>query len=330
MTFLTRDVFFPVVSSCTSNPCLHGGTCIDTYFLHRHHPLDAFDFTASPEFDGYREREYVCKCVQPYSGPNCGGWGSCSECRYLQLAHSLTHSLRHALPPSLSHLLARSLARSPPHSHPTNHPPTHPLIHSITLPLTDWLTDWLTHWLTRSLTHSLPLSSHPIHSIIRPTNQPPTHRPTYPPTRSLDRPPTHSGTHSLHSSIRSFVCSFTVQRSNMRLFQLPLKLIRCLWGEWRAKRFMLRVHDNLPSRQSAAVDPPDDRCRFCSPHAECILSHCVCNEGYHGDGKTCTSEQALRECRPFVAIETRPRRGLILRMGFWPRYGGRDSHFTGT
>lgn len=31
----------------------------------------------------------------------------------------------------------------------------------------------------------------------------------------------------------------------------------------------------------------DDRCRFCSANAECIFSHCVCKEGFHGDGKTC-------------------------------------------
>ncbi|XP_031564353.1 fibropellin-1-like [Actinia tenebrosa] len=31
----------------------------------------------------------------------------------------------------------------------------------------------------------------------------------------------------------------------------------------------------------------DDRCKYCSPHADCILGHCVCKESYHGDGKTC-------------------------------------------
>lgn len=31
----------------------------------------------------------------------------------------------------------------------------------------------------------------------------------------------------------------------------------------------------------------DDRCRFCHANAECIFSHCVCKEGYHGDGKSC-------------------------------------------
>ncbi|KAL9961552.1 hypothetical protein ACROYT_G030511 [Oculina patagonica] len=31
----------------------------------------------------------------------------------------------------------------------------------------------------------------------------------------------------------------------------------------------------------------DDSCRYCSANAECILGHCVCKEGYHGDGRIC-------------------------------------------
>ena len=62
-----------VVSSCTSHPCLHGGTCVDTYFLHGNRQLNSYHFDGGPEMEDYHEGSYICKCVLPYSGANCEG-----------------------------------------------------------------------------------------------------------------------------------------------------------------------------------------------------------------------------------------------------------------
>lgn len=57
--------------------------------------------------------------------------------------------------------------------------------------------------------------------------------------------------------------------------------------------YMVEAHQNGMAFMCKCIPPyaghncEDDSCRYCSPHAECILGHCVCKETYHGDGKTC-------------------------------------------
>lgn len=65
--------FLSVLSSCLSHPCLHGGTCIDTYFLHSN--LETLNMYSNPAVIDSQENglAYICKCVAPYAGHNCEG-----------------------------------------------------------------------------------------------------------------------------------------------------------------------------------------------------------------------------------------------------------------
>lgn len=72
--FLTCICYFLLVlSSCLSHPCLHGGTCIDTYFLHN--DMNAVDLYSSPSFVDSQQNAmaYICKCIAPFAGRNCEG-----------------------------------------------------------------------------------------------------------------------------------------------------------------------------------------------------------------------------------------------------------------
>ena len=31
-------------------------------------------------------------------------------------------------------------------------------------------------------------------------------------------------------------------------------------------------------------------CKYCHKNAHCVLDHCVCDEGYEGNGEQCTSK----------------------------------------
>ena len=62
--FLTVIYFVSSVPNpCVTNPCLHGGTCIDTFSKYTGFPRD-WDV-------GYLH--YYCMCPQGYSGPKCEG-----------------------------------------------------------------------------------------------------------------------------------------------------------------------------------------------------------------------------------------------------------------
>lgn len=72
--FLTCICYFLLVlSSCLSHPCLHGGTCIDTYFLHN--DMNAVELYSSPSFVDSQQNAmaYICKCIAPFAGRNCEG-----------------------------------------------------------------------------------------------------------------------------------------------------------------------------------------------------------------------------------------------------------------
>ena len=72
--FLTCNCYFLLVlSSCLSHPCLHGGTCIDTYFLHN--DMNAVELYSSPSFVDSQQNAmaYICKCIAPFAGRNCEG-----------------------------------------------------------------------------------------------------------------------------------------------------------------------------------------------------------------------------------------------------------------
>lgn len=72
--FLTCICYFLLVlSSCLSHPCLHGGTCIDTYFLHN--DMNAVELYSSPSFADSQQNAmaYICKCIAPFAGRNCEG-----------------------------------------------------------------------------------------------------------------------------------------------------------------------------------------------------------------------------------------------------------------
>ena len=72
--FLTHICYFLLVlSACLSHPCLHGGTCIDTYFLHN--DMNAVDLYSSPSVIDSQQNAmaYICKCIAPFAGRNCEG-----------------------------------------------------------------------------------------------------------------------------------------------------------------------------------------------------------------------------------------------------------------
>ena len=64
--------FSAVVSACVSHPCLHGGTCIDTSFIHK--PFDSSEpFMYGPVAVRPSAQSFICKCQSPYSGSLCEG-----------------------------------------------------------------------------------------------------------------------------------------------------------------------------------------------------------------------------------------------------------------
>lgn len=65
---------FAVMSACLSHPCLHGGTCVDTYFLHNN-GIESLSMYANPSFIDTEQNgmSYICKCLSPYAGHNCEG-----------------------------------------------------------------------------------------------------------------------------------------------------------------------------------------------------------------------------------------------------------------
>lgn len=66
--------FFAVMSACLSHPCLHGGTCVDTYFLHNN-GIESLSMYAGPSIIDTEQNgmSYICKCLSPYAGHNCEG-----------------------------------------------------------------------------------------------------------------------------------------------------------------------------------------------------------------------------------------------------------------
>ena len=61
------------MSACLSHPCLHGGTCVDTYFLHNN--VESLNMYSSPSIIDTQQNgmSYICKCISPYSGHSCEG-----------------------------------------------------------------------------------------------------------------------------------------------------------------------------------------------------------------------------------------------------------------
>lgn len=68
-----------LMSACLSHPCLHGGTCVDTYFLHNN-GIESLSMYANPSFIDTEQNgmSYICKCLSPYAGHNCED----DSCRY--------------------------------------------------------------------------------------------------------------------------------------------------------------------------------------------------------------------------------------------------------
>lgn len=62
------------MSACLSHPCLHGGTCVDTYFLHNN-GIESLSMYSNPSFIDTEQNgmSYICKCMSPYAGHNCEG-----------------------------------------------------------------------------------------------------------------------------------------------------------------------------------------------------------------------------------------------------------------
>lgn len=68
-----------LMSACLSHPCLHGGTCVDTYFLHNN-GIESLSMYSNPSFIDTEQNgmSYICKCMSPYAGHNCED----DSCRY--------------------------------------------------------------------------------------------------------------------------------------------------------------------------------------------------------------------------------------------------------